>query len=141
VATITWFGQMRSEIPESFRVSYYFSSTSNAIVQVSHLFLVTQRNFAELYSQAFYANRLARCFEKPYLAILCWILTICRFVSGVVINIVAGRWHVRVPHTWSVVVIMGFFLEATVDLIIASSLCYFLLKSRRNSVLARFADI
>lgn len=108
--------------------------SSRFVVAICHNSQTRHIQFVPPLSQAFFANRLSICFEKPYLAILCWALTVCRFLSAVVLNMVQGGRHIVAPHTWAIVMIVGYFIEAAVDLIVATSLCYFLIKSRRNSV-------
>lgn len=60
--TITSRGQIKDSAPESLRVSYYFSYTVNAVVQVSKLcYLLRPRNTIRLHFTLF----LFRPFMRP----------------------------------------------------------------------------
>lgn len=113
VVTVTRRGQLVLIIPESLRIAFFFSGTVGPVVQ------------------AFFATRVAKCFDKPYLALLCWTLTAFRFFSCLVMTAVSVKAH---EQEWAWVLTAGLVIEASVDLLIATSLCYFLVKSRRQTV-------
>src|ERR1700735_369215 len=65
--------------------------------------------------QAFFATRVAKCFDKPYLALLCWTLTAFRFFSCLVMTAVSVKAH---EQEWAWVLTAGLVIEASVDLLI-----------------------
>ncbi|KIM78604.1 hypothetical protein PILCRDRAFT_824236 [Piloderma croceum F 1598] len=113
VTTITRRGRTVLTIPASLRIAFFFSGTVGPIVQ------------------AFFATRVAKCFDKPYLAILCWILMCYRFLSNLVMTAVSVKAHEQ-ELDWALT--SSLVIEAAVDLLIAISLCYYLVKSQRRSV-------
>jgi len=119
--TIRQRGQDISAIPITLRTAYVFSGTIGPAVQ------------------AFFAKRVAKCFDRPYLAIVCWTMIFIRLISSMWLTALSlNRLTMALFEAkWKWVLTAGLILEAFVDLLIAASLCYFLLKSRRQSVHAR----
>ena len=147
VLTIGQHGQVIDSIPKSLRASYLFSGAVGPVVQVSIICLPILVNHFHLNRppQAFFATRVSKCFAKPYLGILCWILTICRILSGFVSTGISFRmWQTLAQfktRRWHPALTMGLILEASVDILVATSLCYFFLKSRYQSVHKRYAAV
>lgn len=139
VATITRRGQSgKYNGLESIQTSFYFGSTATAVVQVNiYIHPSTFLNLKTSLSifQAFYANRLKKCLDKPYLGILCWFLTIFRFAAFVVESVLDGVLKTKLLNQWGS--ITGYFIEATVDFIITTSLCYYLIQNRRSCIHTR----
>jgi len=117
-AVITQRGQLLDIVPKSFRLGYLFAGTASPVVQ------------------AFFTTRIAKCFHKPYLAILCWTMTFLRFSSTLCLAVFLSstKPSIRVQLLCQWILTTSLVLEACVDLLIAVSLCYFLVKTRHHSV-------
>jgi len=139
----THHGRIINSIPKSLTAGFVFSGIVSPIVQVSTICLLAYvcRFRWNWPLQAFFATRIAKCFDKPYLAILCWTLIFFRLLSSLFLAVVSftTKKVTLFEARWKWVVTAGLIDEACVDLLTALSLCYFLMKSRRHSVHKRWA--
>ncbi|KIM78607.1 hypothetical protein PILCRDRAFT_824240 [Piloderma croceum F 1598] len=118
VMTIKQRGQTIEGTPKSFSAGFFFSGCVGPVVQ------------------AFFANRAAKCFDKPHLAILCWTLAVFRFLCSIVMTATSFTRPTiaQFDARWQWVVTTALVNEVCVDLLIATSLCYFLMQNRRLSI-------
>lgn len=136
-------GQFLGGFSETFRIGYFFGGTAGPLVQVSIINIYVNTIWLQYTSQAFFTTRVAKCFNKPYLAILCWTLTFLRFLSSMwlaSVSINSGPLS-QFQARWQWLLTAGLILEACIDLLIAASLCLFLVKSRHHSVHKRCVAI
>jgi hypothetical protein len=77
------------------------------------------------------------------MAILCWTMTFLRLVSNLWLSWVSmnGGPLAQFQARWQWLLTTGLILEVSVDLLIATSLCYFLVKSRHHSVHKRYVAV
>jgi hypothetical protein len=83
---------------------------------------------------------VAKCSAKPHLAILCWTLAVFRFLCNLVViaTSLTTPTVAEFDARWQWIVTTALVNEACVDFLIATSLCYFLMKSRRQSIHKRW---
>lgn len=132
--TITRRGQLNNrETPKSIFIALCLTCIITTVVRVSKIFHLFLR-FITPSSQAFYGYRLTKCFKKPYCAFLCWVVIISHFLVYLA-YLTATMWKLDISLFW--VSVAGFYATGTVDILMATFLCYYLIKNRRDTVLTR----
>lgn len=86
--------------------------------------------------KGFYANRVRRCFKKPYIAIICLTLASLRVLGYIVTVSIAILDPAFAPNFFLSLRIV-WIDSILVDVIITGSLCYYLAKGRQRSTSRR----
>jgi hypothetical protein len=113
--TIVWYGQVEKLVKfPSLNATIIFGAVITLTVQV------------------FFAYRVWRIMNRSYIGVICWILSFSRFVGSIVAGAQAfeSQSLVHFAHQWRWLLTTVLVISACVDVIIAISLCYFLLQHR-----------
>jgi hypothetical protein len=87
-------------------------------------------------AQTFFATRIYKCFESPYIPSFCWLLSFLHVIGVTALTV----YSMTMPafhndhHSLNWLITTTSVIGATADTIIAASLCFYLFNERRNSV-------